>query len=198
MTEIFFDSLYLLFLVGSVAAIIVGSVLFFRPDVIQRINRSLNKWYSLRRITRPYAIIRGTGEFFFNLHIGWIWVLFLGALYALYTFIFIFPPDPFWDLQYFTPRAQLVINFSYPAIRTFFITFLVLAVLFLVLRIVSLEWSKKVAGVFDRWVSTRMMLKPLTEKHYGLEAFILRHHQIFGFIFTAGAIFILITLLIAF
>ncbi len=198
MTEILFDSFYLLLLIGSLAATIIGVILFFKPEVLQRVNQKLNKWYSLRRLTKPYAIIRGTGQFFFKIHIGWVWVLFLGSLYALYTFVFVFTPEPFWDLQYFNPRARLIITFVYPALRMFFIVFLILAVLFIALRIVSVDKARSLVGVADKWISTRMMLRPLTEKHYGLEAFIFRHHQFFGFFFTIGAIFTLVTLIVAF
>ena len=194
MREIAIESFKWFLILGSFVALVIGIILFIRPDVVQRVNKALNKWYSARKKMKPLEIMRDTDDYFYrnNKILGWI--LLIGSVICLYVFAFDFRVE---FSEFYGTEVELFQALVLQTLKVFFIIFMIIGIPVWILLIFAPERLKTVSHFFNRWISTRLMLLPLEQMHYEFDSFVFKHPRFFGVVFVLGSVLILFSFIIA-
>lgn len=190
--DIAYEIMRLFFIVGSIGAFVVGLILIFRPDSLARFNDISNSWYSERKTTKPLDIMRESDPVFMRNHGVTGWVMLIASVVGLYLILTRIPHDPFDAVTGMDEKVQLVANVVIDVAKWFFVIFTFAGLPIWVLMIFTPNTLQKVSNYFNRWISTRNMMRPLEEMNHRLDSFVLRFHIIFGIFFAAGGVIILI------
>ncbi|MCF7826780.1 MAG: hypothetical protein K9N29_09025 [Candidatus Marinimicrobia bacterium] len=191
MTEMYLEMIRLFFIVGGFVAIVMGSVLFFKPALIGSWSKSGNKWYSGSKLTKPLDEMYETDSFYFKNHLPvgvTMMVLSLLGLFLVATRM----PDA---EQVITATSTIETGVGFGVLLESLKWFLVLSIIlgfpvwgFLAFRP---EKLKSINKSLNRWVSAGVVLLPLDKMNLGFDTFVLHYHRFFGAFFVLGAIFIL-------
>jgi hypothetical protein len=189
------DALALFLLLGSIAGMLVGGLLLWRPDRLRAIGGVLNRWVSTRRLEAPLDRTYMIDPWFYRYRRVSAAIILAGALYILYWFTV-----PFDRMQVASGFAQrfgwlrTVAEGMVDAIALSAITGAVLALcvgLFLLLRPSLLRDLEQGA---NRWVSLRRAMKPVEIERDGVDEYLLRHNRRAGMLLVAGSLYIMVLL----
>jgi hypothetical protein len=190
--EIAYEIMRLFFIVGSIGAFVVGLILIFRPDSLAQFNDISNSWYSERKSTKPLDIMRDSDRVFMRNHQITGWIMLVASLVGLYLLVTRIPHDPFDQVKGMDEQVQLVANVVVDVAKWFFIVFTAAGLPIWILMIFKPATLERVSNFFNRWISTRNMMRPLEEMDHRVDSFVLKYHVIFGAFFALGGVVILI------
>jgi len=191
MAEMYLEMIELFFIVGGFAALLVGSILFIKPETIANWSASGNKWFSGRKSTKPLDVMRETDSLYFkhNLPIGSVMmVVSLLGLYLIATRM---------------PNTEQVVNASgsielgmslgilLETLKWFLLVSIILGFPVWGFLAFAPDRLKSINKRLNKWVSTRMLILPLEKMNHGFDNFVLHYHKFFGGFFMLGAGFIL-------
>jgi hypothetical protein len=191
MADMYLEAIRLFFIVGGVISLVIGVLLFAKPELIARLSKTGNKWYSARKSTKPLDIIRDTDGFYFknNKAVG-ITMLVMSVI-ALYLIITRIPSaDTFFAVNGVNENA-LTVGLMLDALRWVLIAITVLGLPVWVMLAFNPEQLQKLNKKMNRWISTRLLLLPLERMNSGFDIYVLSHNRAFGMIFILGSVFIL-------
>jgi len=146
----------LFFLIGGLAALLIGIGLVFKSPTVFRLFDILNHSVSTRTATKPLAIPRDSSQYFFKHRLPFGVVFVVGALYADYglltgagnaaivsLFNTTLPPGyVFWIVE---------------SVRYFLLVSCTVSIIVGILLVISPDTLKDVENAGGRWVSTRNM-----------------------------------------
>ena len=173
---------------GSVAGLLIGAGLLFRPQWIQSLNQYFSRWVSTRKIEDHLDKPRWTERFFYRYHRAVGAVLFLGAMFILYTFLFryntrkisaAFAPGSWWLMD---ALVGLLLIGS------------VVAALVGIVMLTKPSLLRDIEASTNRWISTEGMMKLFNSMRHSSDHYILRHRKVAGAFIVVGSLYILIVL----
>ncbi len=191
MTEMYLEILELFFIVGGLAALILGIMLWFVPERVGRLSEGGNTWYSSRKRTKSLDVMRETDSFYFaNNQVVGI-VMFVVSLVALYMVIVRIPSAEEALTLLGGNTTALGLSLLLDVMRWVLIVFIVGGLPMWLMLAFAPERLKVINGKLNTWISTRLLMMPLETMNTGFDGFVLKHHRIFSAIFVLGSIFIL-------
>lgn len=187
-------SLVLFLLLGSVAGLLAGALMLWRPEWLARISKHANRWVSTRQMGRTLERSVNIDHWFYRYgHVSGA-VLLAGAIYILYIFTLHFARA---DLLTIFARIHLVQPVLLgPLLDTLVLVFLagallaLLVGLFLIFRpslLRDLEFGA------NQRVSLRQSLKPM-EVQRDLDQLVFRHVRMVGVLLLCGSLYTLVAL----
>ena len=196
MAMMYLEIIELFFIVGGFTALLMGILLFIKPELVARMSKTGNQWYSARKSTKPLDIIRDTDAFHFkNNKVVGIGMLFLSFI-ALYLTITRVPTAEEYMMLASSFESGIRIGVLLESIRYVLLVTITLGLPVWVLLAFMPEKLKTINKSMNRWVSTRMILLPLEQMNHGFDIFVLKYHRVFGSMFVLGAGFILFKFLV--
>ena len=195
MTEMYLEIIELLFLVGGFIALGMGLLLFFKPEMVEGLNKSGNKWYSARKSTKPLDVVRDTNSFYFNNNklIGTIMlVVSILAVYLIYSRI---PNTEEYLASMGNAVSAMGVGILLESLRWILLVTIILGFPVWGLLVFNPDKLKSVNSYLDKWISTRLLLLPLEQMNSSFDGFVVRNNRIFGAFFVLGAGFILFVFL---
>ena len=191
MAEMYLEMIELFFIVGSLFAIVVGVVLFLKPDMIANWSHIGNKWYSASKWTKPLDVIRETDSFYFKNHLSVGVLMMVVSLIGLFLIVNRLP-----DTQEVVAAAGSVelgmsLGILIESLKWFLIVTIILGFPMWALLAFSPEKLKNVNKRLNTWVSAGLIMLPLEKMNHGFDNFVLHYHRFFRALFVLGAAFIL-------
>ena len=186
------QSLVIFLMLGSLAGMAVGLLLVLRPQSLQRLGQTLNRWVSTRHLEQPLERSINLDPWFYRYRRSSGALTLLGAGYIIYFFTvsmdrteaisglakhFKLPPALVSGLL-----DALVLSALLGALFAAFIS------LFLLLRPSLLREFEQGA---NHWVSLRRTLKPMEIPRAGVDEYVLQHARRSGILLVLGSLYIL-------
>ncbi|MDP2805311.1 MAG: hypothetical protein Q8O24_05155 [Gallionellaceae bacterium] len=193
LSQAFFNFLIL----GSIAGLIVGALLIFKPHWLHRVGLFTNRWVSTRQLSRSLeSTITLDPWIYRNNRLSGAGVL-VGALYLLYFFTVSL--DKNIAVLGLSQRFHVPISYvsawfdSWVLIAILGATFALVISLFVLFRPSSL---KDFEGKANQWISLRNALKPLEIPRSGVDELAFRYAQQVGVMLIIGSLYTLVLLTI--
>ena len=189
------QSLVIFLMVGSLAGIVVGTLLLLRPQSLQRASERLNRWVSTRRLDHAFERSINLDPWFYRYRRICGMLTLLGAGYILYFFtlgidkgntisglsMFYKLPAPFVA----SLLDALVMSALLGALLAAFVG------IFLLLRPSMLRDFEQVA---NQWVSVRRAMKPMEVAREGMDEFVFQRSRQAGILLVLGSLYVLVML----
>ena len=191
------QSVVIFLLFGSLAGVLAGVLLVFRPQSFQRLGARLNRWISTRHLDTLLERNIAIDPWFYRHRIVSGALILSGAVYVLVFFIVTLDREP--------AIAGLAARLDYPpalvgglldaVVLSALLGALcaVLAALFMLFRPSLLRGFEQDA---NRWLSLRKALKPMEVPRDTLDRFVLRHARQTGVFLMLGGLYTLVFLLL--
>ena len=187
-------SLVLFLLLGSVAGLLAGALMLWRPERLARVSKVANRWVSTRQMGRTLERSVNIDHWFYRYgHLSGA-VLLAGAIYIIYIFTLHFARA---DLLAIFARMHLVQPLLLgPLLDTLVLVFLagallaLLVGLFLIFRpslLRDLEFGA------NQRISMRQSLKSV-EVQRDLDQLVFRHVRLVGVLLLCGSLYTLVAL----
>lgn len=191
------QSAVIFLIIGSLAGLLVGALLVFRPQHFQRIGALLNRWVSTRHLDKMLERSFSLDPWFYRYRKITGTLTLLGALFVLYFFTV--------QMDRTAAIAGLAKHFHYPpALVGGLLDALVLSALsgalcailvalFMLFRPSLLRDFEQGA---NQWLSLRKTLKPMEIPRDNMDRYVLRHTRQIGIFLLLGGLYTLVLLLI--
>lgn len=189
-TDLFlWQSLAIFLLIAALLGILLGLLLTFKPDLMERINRVANRWISMRQIDRLLDRVISLEHWFYQYHRPLGILVILGAAYILVYFGVLFDKTiALQRLAGFAPRElmdglldALVLASLIGAVAALFVGLL------LWLRPSLLRGFEEEA---NQWISSRRAIKVLDVPHDQVNRFVARHMRQIGYLLLLGSLYL--------
>lgn len=190
---ILWQSLVVFLLIGALLGILLGSLLVFRPQLVQPVNRAANRWISMRHLNLLFDRGISIEHWFYRHHRLAGMVAVLGAAYILVSFGLLFDKaGAVQRLAYLVPSRLLegLLDALVLGALTGAAVALV-AGLFLWLRPGLLRDTE---AWTNRWVSSRRSTKVLDVPRDQVDRFVMRHARRMGWLLLLGSLYLLFVL----
>lgn len=193
--EILRHSLFAFLILGSVAGLLAGIALLWKPDGLLRLNTSLNRWISTRKWTRIFAHTIALDAWFYRYNRLCGTLLLAGSVYVVYFMTDIF--DKAYVLKNVFNIASIPAELTDGLLDGFVLitltgtVFVALISLFLLFRPSMLREFEFRA---NRTTSLRKGLKPLEMQHGNLDRYVIKHQRLAGVLILAGSLYTLVIL----
>ncbi|MBI5612121.1 MAG: hypothetical protein HY942_03495 [Gammaproteobacteria bacterium] len=173
-TTLLTKTLLMLLITGSMAGLIVGVWMLFRPQSFLRVNQFLSQWHSTRKATKPLMVSRRTEHFVYRHHRPVGLLILAGSTYVLYALVYYYDRKKlgaaiFGD-AYFAPLAEWLVPGLTLALGVG-VLFAMGIGGFLLIRPSLLKGFEAWA---NRWVSLRRAGRVWDEMHEGPDRFLIR------------------------
>ena len=191
MAEMDLEMIELFFIVGSFLAVVVGVILFFKPEMIQRWSHLGNKWFSSSKWTKPLDVVHETDSFYFRNHLPVGVIMMIVSLIGLFLIINRMPSAD----EVLATTSNIEVGMSLGILLEALKWFLIVSIIsgFPVWGFLAFapDKLKSINKKLNTWVSAGLILLPLEKMNHGFDNFVLHYHKFFGTIFVLGAAFIL-------
>ncbi|MBI5429718.1 MAG: hypothetical protein HY938_04580 [Nitrosomonadales bacterium] len=185
-------TIFLLF--GALLGVLLGLILVFRPQLLERLNHVANRWVSTRYMNRWLDRSISIERWFYRNHRAAGLAIMLGATYILVYFGMLF--DKAYMLQHLSGKIpDRMLDGLLDALVLCALMggmFALLAGLLIWLRPSLLRGMEKEA---NQWVSLRRATKILDVPHDQVDLFVARHAQRVGWLLLLGSIYLFFILL---
>lgn len=183
------QSLAIFLYIAAMLGILLGLLLVFKPELMERINRVANRWISTRHIERLLDRSFSIEHWFYRHHRVLGIAIVLGALHILIYFGFQF--DTAYALQHLSSKVPVkLLDIPLDVLKLFLLigaAVALMAGLIVWLRPSVLRGMEEGA---NQWVSTRRATKVLDVPHDQLERFVTRHARQIGWLLLLGSIYL--------
>jgi len=183
--EILLQFFVALLCVGSLAGLLMGIAMLLRPEQLKRVNDHFSRWVSAEKVTEPLDRPRWTERFFYRHHRLVGSVVFLGAAFILYTFLF----------NYNVRRIAGALASRYWGLLDVLIgvvvVFSALAGMIGLLVLMRPSVLRDIEKISNRWVSTDGMTNYFDKMFHSVDEQILRRRKIAGGFLIIGSLYIL-------
>lgn len=182
-------SLAIFLLFGALLGVLLGLLLIFKPQLLERINRVANRWFSTRHISRWLDRSVSIERWFYRYHRAVGIAIVLGAAYIFIYFGILF--DKAYTLRRLS--GMIPVKLLDVLLDALVLGSLVggvvalIAGLFLWLRPSLLRGIEEEA---NQWVSSRRATKVLDVPHGQVDIFIARHAKRAGWLLLLGSIYL--------
>ena len=189
-TDIFlWQSLAIFLLIAALLGILLGLLLTFKPDLMERINRVANRWISMRQVDRLLDRVISLEQWFYQYHRPLGILVILGAVYILVYFGVLFDKAiALQRLNGYVPSGlldglldALVLTSLIGAVAALFVGLL------LWLRPSLLRGFEEEA---NQWISSRRATKVLDVPHDQVNRFVARHARQIGYLLLLGSLYL--------
>ena len=190
------QSAVIFLVIGSLAGLLVGALLVFRPQRFQRIGALLNRWVSTRHLDKLLESSYSLDPWLYRYrHVTGTLIL-LGALFVLYFFTV--------QMDRTAAIAGLVKRFSYPpslvgglldALVLIALSGALCAVLVALFMLFRPSLLRDFEHGANQWLSLRKALKPMEIPRDNLDRYVLRHARQIGIFLLLGGLYTLVLLL---
>lgn len=189
------QSAVIFLIAGSLAGIVVGTLLLLRPQSLQRVGQFLNRWISTRHLDQSLERTVDLDPWFYRHRRTSGAFTLMGAVYILYFFTV--------KLDRANAIAGLSRYFNWPALAAGGVLdalvlsamlgalFSAFVALFLLMRPSLLREFEQGA---NQWVSLRRALKPMEMPRKGVDEYIFRHSRQAGILLVLGGLYTLVLL----
>jgi hypothetical protein len=180
---------------GALLGVLLGLLLIFKPQFVERISRVANRWVSSRHISRWLDRSISIEHWFYHHHRAVGIAVVLGASYIFIYFSILF--DKAYTLQRLSLRGMLPTKLLDGLLNAMVLGSMVggaaalIAGLFLWLRPSLLRGMDEGA---NQWVSSRRATKVLDMPHSEVDRFVARHAQRVGWLLLLGSIYLFFAL----
>ena len=179
-------------MLGSLAGLVVGSLLIWNPHRLRKIGNMLNRWISTRHLDQTLDRSIDIDPWFYRHHRVSAGLILLASIYILYAFtIGLDRASAITGLSRHFPLPSgligglldaLVLSALLGALFAAFIS------LFLLLRPSMLRDFEQGA---NRWVSLRRGLKPLEIQREGMDEYAFKYNRQAGILLVLGSLYTL-------
>ena len=189
-TDLFlWQSLAIFLLIAALLGILLGLLLTFKPDLMERINRVANRWISMRQVDRLLDRVISLEQWLYQYHRPLGILVILGAVYILVYFGVLFDKAiALQRLNGYVPSGlldglldALVLTSLIGAVAALFVGLL------LWLRPSLLRGFEEEA---NQWISSRRATKVLDVPHDQVNRFVARHARQIGYLLLLGSLYL--------
>lgn len=191
MAEMYLEMIELFFIIGGFFAIVVGLVLFVKPDMIATWSHLGNRWFSASNWTKPLDVIRETDSFYFKNHLLVGVVMMVVSVIGFFLVLNRIPDTNEVIAATSDAEVGMSLGILLESLKWFLIVTIILGFPMWALLAFRPEKLKSVNSKLNTWVSAGLILLPLEKMNHGFDNFVLHYHRFFGAIFILGAAFIL-------
>ena len=185
----------LFLMVGSMAGLIVGALLLWRPDRLRTVSAVLNRWVSTRHLDQSLERSVSLDPLFYRYRRTCGTLTLLGSFYILYFFMVSMDKvdainglSRYFNLQVALVGALLDALVLSALLGAFFAAFVSV---FLLLRPSQLRDFEQGA---NRWLSLRRALKPAEIPRKGVDEYVFQHGRRAGILLVLGSLYTLVLL----
>lgn len=186
------QSFVIFLVIGSLAGMVVGVLLLFRPEELQRMGHKLNRWISTRHLDQSMERSINLDPWFYRYRRVGGTLIFLGAVYILYYFtVSMERAGAVGNLSgYFKLPSALIGGLLDALVLSSILGALCAALvgLFLILRPSMLRDFERVA---NQWVSLRRAMKPVEIRREGMDEYVFRRARQAGILLVLGSFYVL-------
>lgn len=186
--EILIDSLRFIFITGFTGSLFLGLIILFKPSLVEHISDPANVWYSARKDSKPFEIMRDVELAFMNNYKISGWLLFFTSLGSLILVITRVPSDPFTSSTFTNDATLLSVNLFINTLKWSIIISSIAGLVVALLKIYRPATLEKANRFFNQWISTRKILHPMEKMDYRFDALVLRYNLFSGIFFCVGGI----------
>lgn len=191
----FFQSAIIILIVGSVAGLLVGALLIFRPQLFNSLSLRLNRWISTRSMDKSLESSFSLDPWLYRYRHWTGGAILLGALFVLFHFTI--------QLDRAATIEGLAKHFRYyPSIMGGLLDTLVLSSLLGALCAIfvalSMMFRPSLLRGFEenanQWLSLRKALRPMEIPRDNIEKYVQRHTRQVGLFLLIGSLYTLVLL----
>lgn len=188
-------SLALFLLLGSVAGVLAGVLLLWRPDWLARVGRWANRWVSTRQMARPLERQVDADHWLYRYSRAGGTLLLVGALYILFMFVVhLERPALLASLMQTHWLQPVLAELLLDALVLLFLAGAVLALLVSLFLLFRPSLLREFEVGANQRLSLRQQLKPLEMSHGNLDEYVFRHVQLAGVLLLCGSLYVLVML----
>jgi hypothetical protein len=188
-------SLALFLLLGSVAGLLAGAMMMWRPEWLTRLSQQANSWVSTRQLARPLERSVNLENWFYRNSYWSGGVLLAGAIYIVYIFTAHIGRTSLLSglaSMHLVPPVLLE-----PVLDTLVLVFLAGALLALIIGLFLIFRPSMLRDLelgANQRISLRKTLKPLEMQHANLDQLVFRNIQLAGVLLLCGSLYTLVAL----
>lgn len=186
--DVLLRSFLILLCAGSIAGVLIGAGILLKSERIVFLNQYFSRWISANKIQEQLDRPRWTERFFYRHHRLVGGVLFVGAIFVLYVFLFgsrtrriyaAITPGNWWLMD---ALVGALLGGS------------VLAALVGIIVLAKPSLLREIEKSANRWISTEGVVRFFDGIRNYFDQQILRHRKIAGVFMIIGGLYILIVL----
>jgi hypothetical protein len=185
----------LFLLVGSLAGLVVGAMLLWRPDRLRAAGNVLNRWVSTRHLEKPLERSVALDPWFYRYRLASSTLILLASLYLLYFFTAgLDRTNTILGLSRHFSLPQSVVGGLLDALVLCALLGALLAAfvsLFLLWRPSSLREFEQGA---NQWISLRRALKPMEVPRTDVDDYVFKYGRQAGILLMLGSLYVLVLL----
>jgi len=190
-----FQSALIFLMVGSVAGMLVGVLLVFRPSVLQAVSHVLDRWISTRKLDKSLESSFTLDPWLYR-HRRWMGATILsGAIFVLYFFTMLDRAVAVHGLSAHFYYHPMLVGGLLDAL----VLSAVLGALCAVFVALSLMFRPSLLRGFEenanQWLSLRKALKPMEMPRDNLERYVAGHSRQVGVFLLLGGLYTLLVCL---
>ena len=186
--DILLRSFLILLCAGSIVGALIGAGMLLKPERIVFLNQYFSRWISANKIKEQLDRPRWIERFFYRHHRLVGSVLFIGAIFVLYVFLFGHKPRRIYAA--ITPGNWWLLD----ALMAALLGGSVLAALVGIIVLAKPSLLREIEKSSNRWISTKGVVKLFDGMRNSFDRQILRHRKIAGVFTIIGGLYILIIL----
>lgn len=186
--DILLHSFLILLCAGSIAGILVGAGMLFKPERIVFLNQYLSRWVGADKIEEELNRPRWIERYFYHHHRLVGSALLIGAIFVLYVFLLGYNTRKIFAAM--APGSWWLVN----ALMAMLLVGSVLAALVGTIVLVRPSLLREIEKSSNRWISTEGVAKFLNGMRYSFDQQLLRHRKLVGGFIIIGSLYILIVL----
>lgn len=186
--EVLLRSFLILLCAGSIAGVLIGAGMLLKPERIVFLNQYFSRWISANKIKEQLDRPRWIERFFYRHHRLVGGVLFIGAIFVLYVFLFDSKTRRIYAA--ITPGNWWLMD----ALMAALLGGSVLAALVGIIVLAKPSLLREIEKSTNRWISTEGVVKFFDGMRNSFDRQILRHRKIAGVFTIIGGLYILIVL----
>jgi len=186
--EILLRFFLILLCVGSLAGVLLGAGMLWKPDRVANWNQFFSQWVSADKVHEQLDRPRWIERYFYRHHRVVGAALLIGAIFVVYVFLF----------SKKMRRISAVMASGSPGLWDALVGMLligsVLAALVGLVVLARPSLLREIEKSSNRWIATEGMVKLFDGMHYSFDQGLLRHRKTAGVLMIAGGLYILIAL----
>jgi hypothetical protein len=186
--EVLLRSFLILLCAGSIAGVLIGAGMLLKPERIVFLNQYFSRWISANKIKEQLDRPRWIERFFYRHHRLVGGVLFIGAIFVMYVFLFGSKTRRIYAA--ITPGNWWLMD----ALMGALLGGSVLAALVGIIVLAKPSLLREIEKSTNRWISTEGVVNFFDGMRNSFDRQILRHRKIAGVFTIIGGLYILIVL----